>query len=142
MIIVFQLIEADDPDLDSLLADLCKLEEETAAAADAAATGDTKPSTVTSNKELISSDEFASFMQGLQQSENIINDPISLAIYDIVKLKNQPNQQSLKSDKKSKNNHQKKDNSRVAPLQHGGYLTVGVHQPPSSIFTPSYVSVQ
>jgi len=125
--IAFQLTEAGDPDLDSLLADLCKLEEETAAAA---AIGDTKPPTVTSNEEQMSGEEFASFMQSLQQSKNIIDDPISLAIYNTVQLKNQPSQQSLKPEEQhNRQRNEKSKNNKPPPLQHSGHLNV--HRPPS-----------
>lgn len=133
--ITFQWIEAGDPDLDNLLADLCKLEEETAAAA---AVGDTKPPTVTSNEEQMSGEEFASFMQSLQQSKNIIHDPISLAIYDTVKLNNQPDQQSLKS--KEQHNQQRNEKNRPPPLQYSRHLDI--HRPPSlsTPLSPSHVS--
>jgi len=126
-----------------LLADLCKLEEETAeaSAAVAAAVGDKTVPNIASSKEQISSEELACFMQNLQQSETLNSDPISLAIYGIVKLKNQ---QSLQSDKTSECNHQKDkfNSSRIAPLQHTGHLTIGAHHPPSSAISPSFVSVQ
>jgi len=124
-----------------LLADLCKLEEQTAeaSAAVAAAIGDKTVPNITSSKEQISSEEFASFMQSLQQSETIISDPISLDIYDIVKLKNQ---QSLQSDKISECNHQKDrfNSSTAVPLQHTEHLSIGAHHPPS-VISPSFVSV-
>jgi len=126
-----------------LLADLCKLEEETAeaSAAVAAVVGEKTVPNITSSKKQISSKEFASFMQSLQQSEALISDPISLAIYGIVKLKNQ---QSLQPDKTSECNHQKDkfNSSRTAPLQHTGHLTIGAHHPPSSAISPSFVSIQ
>jgi len=120
-----------------LLADLCKLEEETAQAAVAAAIGGTTTPNITSSKEQMSSEEFASCMQSLQ---TIIDDPISLAIYGIVKLKNQ---QSLLSDETSEcNRHKNKlDNSRAASLQRNGHLTIGAHQQPSSAISQSFVSV-
>ena len=55
----------------------------------AAAVSDTRPPAVVGGEEQqMSGEEFASFMQGLQQSKNIIHNPISLAIYDTVKLSN------------------------------------------------------
>ena len=132
----FTITEAGDPDLDSLLADLCKLEEETAAAA---AVSDTKPPTVTGNEEQMSGEEFASFMQSLQQSKNIIHDPISLAIYDTVKLSNQPSQTSLKSEVTTTATTRKDKANRPPPIQHSGHLDV---QRPSvsTPLSPSHVS--
>ena len=127
------------------MADLCKLEEETAAAA---AVGDTKPPTVLpSDAEQMSGEEFARFMQSLQQSKNIIHDPISLAIYDTVKLKEQPGQQpsisegSSEHHKVQKNTNEKRRASKPAPLQHTGHLDV--HRPPSlsTPLSPSHVSI-
>jgi len=120
-----------------LLADLCKLEEETAAAA---AVGDTKPPAITGNEEQqMSGEEFASFMQSLQQSKNIIHDPISLAIYDTVKLGNQPSQSLLKSEETTAKT-QKEKATRPPPIQHSGHLDV--HRPPSvsTPLSPSHVS--
>jgi len=88
----------------------------------------------------MSGEEFASFMQSLQQSKNIIHDPISLAIYDTVKLGNQPNQASSKSEETMTAKTQKDKSTKPPPIQHSGQL--GVHRPPSvsTPLSPSHVS--
>lgn len=141
VIIVIWWTEAVDPDLDSLLADLCKLEEETAAAA---AAGDTKPplNVGLSEAEQMSSEEFASFMESLQQSKNIIHDPISLVIYDTVKQAGRPSQlQPAVTPEQQKNVNERRKTSKPAPLQHLSQLSV--QRPPSlsTPLSPSHVSL-
>ena len=123
-----------------MLADLCKLEEETAAAA---AIGDTKPppNVGITDPEQMSSEEFTSFMQSLQQSKNIIHDPISLAIYDTVKQGDQSSQQlqPVATPEQQKNANERR--SKPAPLHQISQLDV--QRPPSlsTPLSPSHVSI-
>ena len=124
-----------------MLADLCKLERETAATL---AAGDTKPppNVGLTDAEPMSSEEFDSFMQSLQQSKNIIHDPISLAIYNIFKQGDQSSQQlqPVETLEQQKNANERRG-SKPAPLQQISQLSV--QQPPSlSIpLSMSYVSI-
>lgn len=126
-----------------MLADLCKLEEETAAAA---AVGDKKPPVPApgESEQQMSGEEFASFMESLQQSKNIIHDPISLAIYDTVKL-NQANQQTPSKPQASPEQQgpqkNEKPKNKPGPLPYTPHL--GVQRPPSlsTPLSPSHVSI-
>ena len=111
-----------------MLADLCKLEKETAATL---AAGDTKPppNVGLTDAEPMSSEEFASFMQNLQQSKNIIHIPIPWAIYDTVKQDDQSSQQlqPVETPEQQKNANERRSSKQPPSL--------------STPLSPSHVSI-
>lgn len=82
------LADAGDPDLDELLADLCKLEEDTKIQLANAQEGSEggpgglrSPSTVLSEGRTVTNEDFVQFMQSLQSTKQLIQDPSKGLIY-------------------------------------------------------------
>eukprot|EP00731_Ephydatia_muelleri_P031946 Em0023g453a len=82
------LADAGDPDLDELLADLCKLEEDTKTQLANAQEGSEggageyrSPSMVLSDGKTVTNEDFVQFMQSLQSTKQLIQDPSKGLIY-------------------------------------------------------------